>query len=462
MNYCMKINKVDESQRLIERKKAARAKEESDQVHDYFKMKYEDETLSEYTMNLISSIFFHVKELEIDDINDDEVYFLKSMFDCYGLVLPGNIDSFNTLLHEMIAHQWVKIQDSTGKYLYGPYDEMKDYCPSFKIIRCQRSFNCAIDKLKRALHSNVVNDEIAEAGDWLYDAFKGMDYYTAYYLIAWIENTKGPQTKEQRQKCLPNDSIVDNTEKWWELIYAYTYIGKTDKCLVPGQDKSMYCEALFVVVEALKEMGAFVALCSFFTTASFYSTDYGLPLLHLACYIIGRFQNSYIYRIEVPASNANLKIPAEQRKAEEHTTRMKIYLLDKGNIPTVLRVDFPHAGEEILHLNIRNIHGADKDDHLPIKVNDGKYEGLLDSVLEGMYRECPQLFNVKDSTSSDDDKVLSDMQMFKHYFCMCMDYLDGKEDSNHLESFQEWMQKEFADIQDAIFEGRVYFDRQLC
>lgn len=453
--------KIDENYQFKALQEAARAKEACDQIHDYFKMKYEDETLSEYTMTLISGMFFYIKELEINDVNDDEVDFLKNMFDCYGLALPANIDSFATLLSEMIAHQWVKIQDSTGKYLYGPYEEMKDCCPSFKITRCQRSFNRAIEKLKHALDSNVVNKEIAEAGDWINDAFKGMDYYTALCLIAWIEQKKGSQTKEQRQMCLPNDTIVENTEKWWELIFAYTHIGTTDDCLVPGQDKTVYCEALFVVVEALKEMGAFVTLCSFFIISSFNSVDYGLPLLDLAYYLIRRFQNSYIYQIELPATNANLKIPVDQRKAEEHTTRMKIYLLDKGSIPTVLRVDFPHAGEECLHLNIRNINGADKDDHLPIKVLNGKYENLLDSVSEGMFRECPQIFNVKDSTSSDDEKVLSDMQMFKLYFCMCIDYLEGKEGSAHLKPFKQMMQKEFSDIQEAIFEGRVYFKSKI-
>lgn len=444
-----------------ELQEALRMAEECDKVRDYFKMKYEDEELSEYEFALISGIFFYVKSLNIQEVNEDEVGFLKVLFECYGLRLPGNIPSFDVLLGEILEHQWIKIQDSTGKYLYGPYDEMKDYKPSFKITRFQRSFNCAIEKLKHSLAENSVNDEIAEAGDWLYDAFKGMDVYTAQCLIAWIEQKEGRKSKDERQRCLPNDTIVDNSEKWWELIYAYTHVGTTDECIVPGQDKSLYCESIFVVVEALKEMGAFVALCSFFISASFHSENYRLPLLKLACYIIGRFRNSYVYQIEFPATEAHLDIPAKERKSYDHTTRMKIYLLDKGSVPTVIRLDFPHAGEEYLHLNIRTINGPDKDDHLTIDLKDEKYEKVLGLVQEAMQRECPLLFNVKDTTDDDDDKVLSDMYMFKHFFCLCMDYLEGKDSSSHFDKLKELMNKEYEDIKKAIFDGRIYFQDKL-
>lgn len=457
----MKRKKLQKVTLPEELKEALRMAEECDKVRDYFKMKYDDEELSEYEFSLISGIFFYVKSLNIQDVNEDETSFLKIMFECYGLKLPGNIPSFNVLLGEIIGHQWIKIQDSTGKYLYGPYIEMKDYRPSFKITRCQRSFNCSIEKLKHSLTDNQVNAEIAEAGDWLYDAFKGMDFYTAQCLIKWIEHKEGHQTKEKRLRCLPNDTIIGNTEKWWELIYAYTHIGTTDETIVPGQDKSLYCESIFVVVEALKEMGAFVALCSFFISASFHSENYRIPLLNLACYIIGRFRNSYVYQIEFPASDAHLDIPVNDRKSDDHTTRMKIYLLDKGSIPTVIRIDFPHAGEEFLHLNIKTINGTDKDDHLQIDIQDGKYEGVLGLVQEAMQRECPLLFNVKDSTKEDDDKVLSDMYLFKHFFCLCMDYLEGKKDSTHFDKLKELMSKEYDDCKDAIFDGRVYFQDKI-
>ena len=116
-------------------------KVEDDEIHDYFKLKFEDRELTDYEFLLWVKLFYYMKRKEEASIQEPSPELLEAIRQEYQLPEPTSKPSSSELYEEMRAHEWIKLQDDTGKYLFGPFTDTYLRVPSFSINRFQRSLS---------------------------------------------------------------------------------------------------------------------------------------------------------------------------------------------------------------------------------------------------------------------------------------------------------------------------------
>ena len=86
------------------------------EVSDYFKLKFEGRELSDYEFLLWVKLFYYMKRKEETSIQEPSPELLEAIRQEYQLPEPTSKPNSLELFGMMQAHEWIKLQDSTGKY----------------------------------------------------------------------------------------------------------------------------------------------------------------------------------------------------------------------------------------------------------------------------------------------------------------------------------------------------------
>ena len=110
------------------------------EVSNYFKLKF-DGILTRYQKYLIFKIFAYANSFKVTSVD------LKTFFLDFSLPVPLNMD-FDKIAYEINRHEYVKIQDKTGKEISPTEYELEQCLPSFLLNRLYQSMD-SISPLQR-------------------------------------------------------------------------------------------------------------------------------------------------------------------------------------------------------------------------------------------------------------------------------------------------------------------------
>ena len=403
---------------------------------DYFKLKFEG-VLSDYHSMLLIKFHVYVNEFKVSAEQ------LEEYWKQFALPIPVNKDCFGQILQEMQELEWIKLQDDTGKYLYGPKSQGKQFMPSLMVNRFQLSLNETVGRLSDYFKKGELTSEINDIAEALYQELVALNIWVSTPLMNMFMD-KGELTIEQAQACKPYSVFFKDGVAFKDFIRTFQAFGSDKEWELEGHDKTTVLEALLTSSLLMRGICGFSSLCGFLLDATYPSRDFAEPLREIATYILVKFHNSFLYRVELAVSPMNTDKAAEERDMDDHTTRLKIYLFDRQMVPHLVRVDMPHKGEEDMHFNIRtadNKHLAE--DHSRISANTENIDKALVAVRDAMSQLCPDMIKWVDSTREDDEKVLSDMLLLKAMDDVSLDYLKGKEDKEHLAVFNSLFNQDY-------------------
>lgn len=430
------------------------------EIHDYFKLKFEDRELTDYEFLLWVKMFYYMKRKEKRSEQCPSHELLDSLRKEYQPPVPIDNPDSEELFEKIISHEWIKLQDSTGKYLLGPFSTTYTQVPSFSINRFQRSLHITIGHLREQIGSGYITTELKEKTRWIIDCIRGVNHYISAFNI----NVYAIQ-----EKALPQGDL-------YEYSYPYSSYDKVSNeiygiimtiCDVPQSDweKDGYNEELRMslllpnLIE-LKGIAGFSCLSGFFLDAMFFSFDYVKPLMDILFFIHSQFHNSILWRIEFATSPVNMAIPVEIRAQQDHTTQLKIYLFDSKDRSRVIRVNMPHKGEgneKYLHFNVNPVFTGEQFDHKVITKDCDHIQSVLESIREAMSRECFNLFEIKDSDADTDDDILNEMQRFLVYEGMTAAYITKDDVEDFLNRYNTIAQTDYSTINEALEDAYLAF-----
>ena len=430
------------------------------EIHDYYKLKFEDHELTDYEFLLWVKMFYYMKRKEecSDQIPSHEL--LDSLRKEYQLPIPTDNPDSEELFKKIISHEWIKLQDSTGKYLFGPFSTTYTQVPSFSINRFQRSLHITIGHLRKQIGSGDITTELKEKTRWIIDCIRGVNHFISTFII----NVYASQEKRLPQGDLleysyPYSSCDKVSREIYEIIMPICEVPQSD-WEKDGYDEELRMPLLLPKLIELKGIAGFSCLSGFFLDAMFISFDYFKPLMGILFFIHSQFHNSILWRIEFAASPVNLAIPVEIRGQQDHTTQLKIYLFDCKDRPRVIRVDMPHKGEgneKYFHFNVNPVFTGEQFDHKVITKDCNHIQSVLESIREAMSRECFNLFEIKDSDADADDDILNEMQRFLVYEDMTTAYIIKDDVEDSLNRYNIIAQTDFSTINEALEDAYLAF-----
>ena len=397
------------------------------EVSDYFKLKFEGRELSDYEFLLWVKLFYYMKRKEETSIQEPSPELLEAIRQEYQLPEPTSKPNSLELFGMMQAHEWIKLQDSTGKYLFGPFSDTYLRVPSFSINRFQRSLNITIEHLRKLIGNGDINDELLNKTKWITDCIRGLNHFVSQAYLQLFTQYKATQTTEEEIKeSYPYSTHLKACKDILEIIYILSEAHKRNELEAKGYEQEMAFPVLLPKFIELKGIAGYSCLSSLLLDAVFFSFDYTEALLTILFFIHMNFHNSMLWAIEFAASPVNMNVPTEERGQHEHTTQMKIFLFDSKDRPRVIRVDMPHkgdGGERYLHFNVNPTFHGEKYDHLVISEELDQVQFTLDSLKEAVQRECPNLIVVQNSGRAEDDMMLLEMRRFLAYEDMTTEYV---------------------------------------
>lgn len=397
------------------------------EISDYFKLKFENRELTDYEFLLWVKLFYYMKRKEETSIQEPSPKLLEAIRQEYQLPEPTSKTNNLELFGMMQAHEWIKLQDATGKYLFGPFSDTYLRVPSFSINRFQRSLNITIAHLRKLIGNGDINDELLDKTIWITDCIRGLNHFVSQaYLQLFTHYHAAKTIEEEIKESYPYSTHLKACKDILEIIYILSEAHKRNELTAKGYEQEMAFPVLLPKFIELKGIAGFSCLSSLLLDAVFFSFDYTEALLTILLFIHLNFHNSMLWAIEFAATPVNMDVPTEERGQKEHTTQMKIYLFDNKDRPRAIRVDMPHkgeGGERYLHFNVKPTFQGEKYDHLVISENLDQVHSTLDSLREAMIRECPNLIVINDSNGDEDDAILSEMYQFLAYEDMTTEYV---------------------------------------
>ena len=431
------------------------------EIHDYFKLKFEDRELTDYEFLLWVKLFYYMKRKEESSIQNPTPELLEAIKQEYQLPEPTNKPSSSELFEKMRAHEWIKLQDNTGKYLFGPFSDTYQKVPSFSINRFQRSLNITIDKLRELIGNGDINEDLFDKTKWIIDCIKGLNHFVSQAYLELLIRTKiANATENEIKESYPYSTHINVCKDILEIIYTLSEAYKQDELASRGYEPEMAFPILLPKYLELKGIAGFSCLSSLVLDAMFFTFDYQDALLSIMFFLHLNFHNSLLWVIEFSASPVNIEVPTENRGQKEHTTQMKIYLFDNKDRPRVIRIDMPHKGErgeKYLHFNVTPTFPDEKFDHLVLTEDLDQVQFTLDSLKEAMLRVCPNLIVIRDSGSADDEAMLHEMQRFLAYEDMTTRYIVKEEQEEALSDYCKVAGSNFYNLNTALEEAYLSF-----
>lgn len=429
-------------------------------VHDYLKLKFEDRELTDYEFLLWVKLFYYMKYRDDTSPQGPSLALMDALRNEYNLPSPSNVTDNQLLFDKIRDHEWIKLQDSTGKYLFGPFSGTVSLVPSFDINRFQRSLNRTIEFLRAQIHSGEITDELREKTLWMMDCIRGINYSVGRFFTGVLAgNRKDTLTDDLKSKSVPYSSYQTVCQQIYEIIRTILDIPQKDWKANGFEDEMRMPVVLPQYIES-KGIAGFSCLCGFFVDAMFFSFDYPEPLLKILLFLHSDFHCSLLWRVEFAASPVSIEIPVNQRGQQHHTTQMKIYLFDKKDRPRVIRIDMPHKGEgdeRFLHFNVQPVFEDEQFDHQVITYDCVGIQSVLESVREAMIRECPNLFDIQDSDADADDAVLDEMRRFLAYNDIATQYVARENEIEALMRYNELCHTEYTTLSDALGDAYLFF-----
>ena len=420
-------------------------------ISDYEKLKFKG-TLTPTERYLWTSLFKYIHDYGIS-LED-----FKAIIEMYYMPHPINI-SLEDVYNSLPKHRWLKLQDETGKSLFGPFEELGTQL-DFSLIRYLQIQDSIFSELRSYFDNYRLDIGIGKLGARLRDNLIFTNCSFTQFLIKLFIQTTGEVPDGVKLYGSPDGVTLYHSEVFMSFVGRVTFYGFEMEEEDSPVDTKLLLDGVYSTVKIMQGYCAFVSFCSSLLIATLSDENYQDSLLDMMCFFLYNFHNAYIFRIEIPNAPLNEKLSVEERGSEAHTTRMKIYLYDRNRVPYVVRVDMPHKGREDenkLHFNVETLDGESALNHKTIDCRNSNPSDLFDVMIENMRRISPGILNIKDSYKEDDKSMLEMMKGFNAYDDMCMAYFNRKENQTAIDEYNALMGTKCKTIEDGVQQGFVAF-----
>ena len=427
----------------------AMAREHS--VSDYEKLKFEG-VLTPTERYLWTSLFKYLHEYSISF--DD----FMAIVGLYYMPQPINIALENVYV-SLPKHRWIKLQDQTGKTLFGPFEELGTQL-DFSLIRHLQIQDCLFSELRRYFDEYHLDIGIGKLCARLRDNLIITNCSFAQFFIKLFIQETGEVPERLKTFGNPDGVTLYHSDVLMSIVGRVIFYGIEIEAEESPIDTSLLLDGVYSTVKIMQGYCAFVSFCSSLLIATLSDEKYQESLLDMMCFFLLNFHNAYIFRIEIPNAPLNDKLSIEERGCEDHTTRMKIYLYDINRVPYVIRVDMPHKGEgneNKLHFNVETLDGDSVLNHKVIDCHHTNPSDLLNVMMENMRRISPGIMNIKDSYKEDDKRMLELMKGFNSYDDLCMAYFYNRENKVAVGEYNKWMGTDCKSVEEGVLHGYISF-----
>lgn len=415
------------------------------EVSNYFKLKF-DGLLTRYQKYIIFKIFAYANSFKVS--SED----LKSYFSAFNLPIPINMD-FDRIASEIDKHEYVKIQDMTGKEISPSEYELEQCLPSFLLNRIYLSMDKTFVSFDRYIRDGNVNDEGINLLKQLQESLISYNVWIPQYLFN-LQYFRGQDVDFQTFcRFRPIPQFFGESKSIVNFFSAMCHAQKLKETC--HHDTLELFMSMYTMLEQLKGYCSFCCLVGILFDSIHISENYKV-LADMAFFLLFNFRGSCLYKILASVAPLNPKAPAGDRGSIDYTTRLKIFLFTNTGKPTLIRIDLPHKGVPYIHYNVETLGSSGEENHRKIDGDIIDEENIFKPLLCQISNECPNLIRWMDSFAADDKKVLKDMQIFLLLNELSMDYYMEQENLKHLQSFSELMQKTYTNNIDAIGDGYSY------
>jgi len=414
-------------------------------VSNYFKLKF-DGILTRYQKYLVFKIFAYANSFKVTSVD------LKSFFLDFSLPVPLNMD-FDKIAYEINRHEYVKIQDKTGKEISPTEYELEQCLPSFHLNRLYQSMDKTFVCFDTYIKEGSLDDEGVELLIRLQKSLISYNVWIPQYLYNFQCFTGNEVDFSTFCGFRPIPQFFGESKSIVNSFMTMCHMAKLKE--TRRHDSLELFMSMYTMVEQLKGYCAFCCLVGILFDSIHTSEKYKV-LTDMAFFLLYNFRGSFLYKMLVSVAPLNTKVPAVDRGCTDFTTRLKIFLFSSNGTPTLIRIDLPHKGVPYIHYNVETLDSSGEENHRKIDCEIIDDKDIFTSLLEQVVNECPNLIQWKDSFAEDDKKVLKDMHIFLFLNELSLDYYQEQEDKKHLQLFSEFMGKTYTDIVDAINEGYFY------
>lgn len=420
-------------------------------ISDYEKLKFE-RVLTPTERYLWTSLFKYIHDYSI---SFDE---FKVIVESYYMPLPINI-ALEDVYNSLPKHRWIKLQDETGKTLFGPFEELGTQL-DFSLIRYLQIQDSLFSELSRYFDEYHLDIGIGKLGARLRDNLIITNCSFAQFLIKLFIQETGEVPEKLKMYGNPDGDTLFHSDVLMSFVGRVVFYGFEIEGEEGPIDTSLLLDGVYSTVKIMQGYCAFVSFCSSLLIATLSDDRYQESLLDMLCFFLMNFHNAYIFRIEIPNTPLNDKLNIEERGSEDHTTRMKVYLYDMNRVPYVVRVDMPHKGdgnENKLHFNVESLDGNSVLNHKEIDCHHSDPVDLLEVMIENMRRISPGILNIKDSYKEDDKRMLELMKGFNSYDDLCMAYFYNIDNQAAIEEYNKLMGADCKSVKEGVQDGFVFF-----
>lgn len=420
----------------------------SKQGMKYHKIKFE-QPISDYQRNIIVKLVEHVQSFMVTPEK------LEQYWASYDLPQPYGVTSFEDLLNQISDITDLCIQDEEGGKVRYSIEHSKHYTASIHLNEWIRNLDTKYAKF--ASKPNHTNEELESMAGTMRDSLMLMN--SSMFQFHFSQSNSDELTLEDAKMFYPDANFFPDAIEFHRLVSTLTSIDEYEH----SADSHIRVDALHSSFIMMRGLCAFTMLCALINDAACGSLEFWKALVWIKESLQRTFRNAHLYRIIFPLSGVDTTKDIDQRGKKDHTTIMKLYLIDRLLNPVMIRIDLPHGRCKTLHLNVEC--KTDKTRYLDM--NHFEIEAdqtlddlipVLDSLRESMLHQMPHMLTISDTSEEDDDEMLTEMERFVWFDKMSLNVIKHEDyaieirkvagylgtDKNNLEETLKQSQNKFS------------------
>lgn len=395
----------------------------------YLKIKFE-QPITDYQRNIIVKLVEHIHSFAVAP------ELLEHYWKSYNLPIPYGRSDFADLLSQIQTCSELCIQDTgRGKIRYDVTPD-HHYTASIHLNEFIRHLDMVYAEF--ASQSSHTNEQIENMASTMRDSL--MLINTSMFQFHFTLSNSENMTLEEAKMLYPDSNFYRDSLEFHRLVSATIAIANYES----PELSRLRIEALHSSFIMMRGLCAFSMVCSLICDAACGSLEFGKALVWLKESLQRAFHNGHLYQVIFPQTSVNTSKNVDQRGEGDHTTIMKLYLIDRFLNPVLIRIDLPHGHCKTLHLNVQ----CKTDKKRYLKMNHFELEAdqtldelipVLDSLRESMLHQMPHMLKILDTTKDDENVFLTEMERFVLYDKMSLNIINEEDYSKELKKVSGYL-----------------------
>ena len=414
---------------------------------NYHKIKFEH-PISDYQRNIIVKLVEHIHAFSVTAEQ------LEKYWSSYNLPLPYNYTDSKTLLQNIEDCSELCIQDAEGGKIYYDIRHNKHYTSSIHLNEWIRHLDKSYAEF--ANNANPTNQQIEYMAGVMRDSLMLMN--SSMFQFHFMQSDNDDMTLEEAKMLYPDSYFYGDAVEFHRIVSAVTAIDDFEH----SADTRLHVSALHSSFIMMRGLCAFTMFCALVCDAACGSMDFCKALVWIKESLQRIFHNAHLYQVVFPLSEVNTSKNVDERGEGDHTTILKLYLIDRFLNPVLVRVDLPHGRCKTLHFNVAC--NTDKQRYLGMNHFEIEADQTLDDLIpvlnslrESMLHQMPHMLTSKDTTSDDDKEILLEMERFVWFDKMSLKLYKKEDYIKELKKVAGYLGTDKSNLKETLEKAKVKF-----